>query len=587
MRACPRCEAKTDESGTFCPDCGTSFVPGSGHRSEQHGLAETQIKTALRAAAVPDIGVIGVIGVIDAVDAVDANAMTGAIQVQPPENGEPAAANLVGYTIDHQFLIEGVLGGGAFGHVYRGRQLGLDRPVAIKVPTHHIASDPVMAKRFAREARSAAKIQHPGVVAIHAVGELGDGRPYLVMQFVEGEPLDRIFVDGAVPPRRAVRILRTIASALSETHAAGVVHRDLKPSNIMWRRDRNGDDQLTIVDFGIAASKPGTADASRLTAHGLIGTPHYMSPEQAHGEVVDARADLYALGCLLFELVTGAPPFEGSAFEVLLAHLGKQPPAPSTRNPALPEVIDGLVAHLLAKKPDDRPQTADQVVTLADLALAELESSGASSPADEAGDPRTKDRNKKLARVRRPTSRTRPDLPDDYLAVLAGPPRSPMRSRLALRFALGVTAGVVLASTGFLVFGHGRAAPATGGPVENDNATDEGAAPVTGSDAAHLRQINDDDGDVVIHVTVPDPIVAHEAIRSTIEIKNKLGQPIKTAELVVTIADASGPTGLVAHPRRNGPGYAFKYTFPHPGHYVVRVFPPSVASAFEIPLDVK
>jgi serine/threonine protein kinase len=309
----------------------------------------------------------------------------------------------------HQVLVESQLGGGAFGHVYRGRQLGLDRAVAIKVPTHQIAADPVMAKRFAREARSAAKIQHPGVVAIHAVGELTDGRPYLVMQFVEGEPLDRIFADGALPPARAVRIVRALASALSETHAAGVVHRDLKPSNVMWRRDRNGDDQLTIVDFGIAASKPGTADASRLTAHGVIGTPHYMSPEQAHGEAVDARADLYALGCLLFELVTGAPPFEGSAFEVLLAHLGKQPPAPSTRNPALPEVIDAMVLHLLAKKPDDRPQTADEVVTLADVALAEL----ATSSADDSRDRPAQPRKKKLVRPRRPTARTRRELPDD------------------------------------------------------------------------------------------------------------------------------------------------------------------------------
>ena len=568
MRACPRCHTKTDESGTFCPDCGTSFL---GQRSGQRDLEESQIKTAVLGALAPEI---------------DATAATGAIEVEPPEDGEPAAANLIGFTIDHQFLVESELGGGAFGHVYRGRQLGLDRAVAIKVPTHQIAADPVMAKRFAREARSAAKIQHPGVVAIHAVGELADRRPYLVMQFVEGEPLDRILADGALPPARAIRIVRALASALSETHAAGVVHRDLKPSNVMWRRDRNGDDQLTIVDFGIAASKPGTADASRLTAHGVIGTPHYMSPEQAHGEAVDARADLYALGCLLFELVTGAPPFEGSAFEVLLAHLGKQPPAPSTRNPALPEVIDAMVAHLLAKKPDDRPQTADEVVTLADVALAELATSSADDPRGRTAQPRKK----KLVRPRRPTAHTRRDLPDDYLAAVAGTPRSPARRRLTLRFALGLATGVALASVAFIGFGgfrHVHAPPAAAGQAETDDATDEGAGPLAGSAEPRLRQINDDDGDVVIHVTVPDSIVANQVVRPRIEIKNKLGQPIKTAELVVTIDDASGPTGLVAHPRRQGPGYAFKYTFPHPGQYVMRVFPPSVASAFEIPLDVR
>jgi len=199
--------------------------------------------------------------------------------------------SLVGTKIDG-FAVEGVIGGGAFGTVYRGRQLGLDRVVAIKVPTYEIAADPVMAKRFAREAKAAARIDHPGVVSIYQVGELRDGRPYLAMQFVEGEPLDRAIKDGPLSVVRALGIARQIASALSETHVADVVHRDLKPTNIMWRRDRNGDDRITLVDFGIAVCKPSGAEASRLTANGLIGTPHYMSPEQAHGEVVDARADL-------------------------------------------------------------------------------------------------------------------------------------------------------------------------------------------------------------------------------------------------------------------------------------------------------
>src|SRR5437868_3253925 len=221
------------------------------------------------------------------------------------------AGSLVGRTIG-DFAIEGVIGGGSFGTVYRGRQLGLDRPVAIKVPTYEIAADPVQARRFAREARAAARIVHPGVVAIYAVGELDDGRPYLAMQLIDGAPLDRILDDGPVPALRALCIARDIASALSETHAAGVIHRDLKPTNIMWRRDRNGDDRITLVDFGIALCKPGSADATRLTSGGLIGTPHYMSPEQAQGEAVDARADIYALGCLLFELLTNTTLYEGS-----------------------------------------------------------------------------------------------------------------------------------------------------------------------------------------------------------------------------------------------------------------------------------
>jgi serine/threonine protein kinase len=554
MRVCPRCETKTDESGTFCPDCGTSFM------REMREAEESAIKTVPRGAV-----------------AVDPNAATGSIEILPPLNAvEAAASNLVGYTIDHQFLVEAELGGGAFGTVYRGRQLGLDRVVAIKVPTHQIAADPVMAKRFAREARSAAKIQHPGVVAIHAVGELADGRPYLVMQFVEGEPLDNIIADGSIPPVRALRIVRAIASALSDTHAAGIVHRDLKPSNIMWQRDRNNDDRLTIVDFGIAASKPGTADASRLTANGLIGTPHYMSPEQAHGEAVDARSDLYALGCLLFELVTGVTPFEGSAFEVLLAHLGKQPPAPSERNPELPEVIDGLCAALMEKKPDDRPQTADEVVTLIDVALAELATSIAADSLDRTA--------KKPARKRRPTAATRPDLPEDYLAEVAGKSYKPRR----WRFAVGAFAGVAVASAGFFAWTHLHTPLAVAAVEDATGSSGDEVTEQLGSSTERYREINQDDGEIVIHVRVPDPIVANQEIHPRIEIKNKLGQAVKTNELVVTIADDAGPTGLVAHPRKTGgAGYVFKYTFPRAGRYVLRVFPPSVASAFEIPLDVK
>src|SRR5262245_12723277 len=286
-----------------------------------------------------------------------------------------AAGSLVGRTIG-DFAIEGVIGSGSFGTVYRGRQLGLDRPAAIKVPSFEIAADPVQARRFAREARAAARIVHPGVVAIYAVGELDDGRPYLAMQLIEGEPLDRILAAGPVPALRALRIVRGVASALSETHAADVIHRDLKPSNVMWRRDRNGDDRITLVDFGIAVCRPGHADASRLTSNGLIGTPHYMSPELAQGENVDGRADLYALGCLLFELTTGTTPFAGSGFEVLLAHLGRQAPRPTERHADVPVIVDRLVEQLMQKRPDDRPASADAVVALLDDAIAELERRG-------------------------------------------------------------------------------------------------------------------------------------------------------------------------------------------------------------------
>ncbi|HSK01186.1 MAG TPA: serine/threonine-protein kinase, partial [Kofleriaceae bacterium] len=329
MQVCTACSTETDDTGRFCPGCGAVLAAAAGDGSAAIAATHRSARAS-------------------------------------------AAASLVGLVVDG-FAVDDVLGSGSFGIVYCGRQLGLDRRVAVKIPTHEIAADPVMARRFAREARAASRITHPGVVAIYAVGELPDGRPYLAMQHVDGEPLDRILAEGPVPPARALRIARQIASALAETHAADVVHRDLKPTNIMWRRDRLGDDRIVLVDFGIAVCNPGTADATRLTAAGLIGTPHYMSPEQAHGDPVDARADLYALGCLVFELVTGETPFDGSGFEVLLAHLGRPPPAPSSRNPDVPEAIDRLVLALMAKKPDERPRAADAVVAAIDEALLELE----------------------------------------------------------------------------------------------------------------------------------------------------------------------------------------------------------------------
>ena len=273
--------------------------------------------------------------------------LAGAVVDSMAATGELSASamSLIGQTIDG-FRVESILGGGAFGTVYRGRQLGLDRPVAIKVPTHEIAIDPVMARRFAREARSAARITHPGVVAIYAVGELADGRPYLAMQLIDGEPLDRILAEWADS--------RSCARSGSRASSRARCPRPTRPRSsiaISSRRTSCGDAIATATigsrssTSGSPSRKPGNADATRLTAGGVIGTPHYMSPEQAHGEQVDARADLYALGCILFELVTGQPPFDGSGFEVLLAHLGRPLPTPSERNPDVPEVVDELVMH--------------------------------------------------------------------------------------------------------------------------------------------------------------------------------------------------------------------------------------------------
>jgi serine/threonine-protein kinase len=479
-------------------------------------------------------------------------------------------------TIDGQFELESILGGGAFGTVYRGKQVGLDRPVAVKVPTFEIAADPVMAKRFAREARAAARVQHPGVVGIYAVGELVDGRPYLAMQLVDGQPLDRALVDGPLPAARALGIARDIASALAETHAADVVHRDLKPTNVMWRRDRMGDDRITLVDFGIAVAKPGNAEATRLTANGLIGTPHYMSPEQAHGEIVDARADLYALGCLLFELVTGTTPFEGSGFEVLLAHLGRPAPLPSSKNPDVPECIDKLCASLMQKKPEDRPANADTVVALIDEALEQLPDGMRVSQVSPAASSSNK-RPRKPAR----TMATRRDLPEGTVT----PSR---RRRVARYFVTAMLAVAALGGAGFAVNQLRDHSKPTA--IDPDDSTGSGDSdPRIG----RRRAVTKDNGDVIATATVPDPLVHGFESRARLELKNKLGQPVVTDEVILTIADATGAAkGLTARPRdaadKRVPGrYYFSYTFAQSGRYIVRVFTPGSDSTLEIPLDVE
>ena len=512
MRVCVGCDTATEDAGQYCPACGEVF-PLPVH--DDASAAETQ-----RAAA--------------------------------------STPTLIGSTVDG-FAIESILGGGSFGTVFRGRQVGLDRIVAIKVPTHEIAADPIMAKRFAREARAAARVSHPGVVTIYQVGELPDGRPYLAMELVEGEPLDQILKAGPLRPGRALAIARLLASALSETHAADVVHRDLKPSNIMWRRDRTGDDRITLVDFGIAVCRPGTADATRLTSGGLIGTPHYMSPEQCHGEHVDHRSDLYALGCVLFELLTGDPPFTGSGFEVLLAHLGKPPPLASERNPDLPERLDALVGKLLEKKPDDRPQSAAEVVALIDdLELADVDSQA------------------KLPRVKRRTAMTVRDRP------VATAPRGPSWRVGAVVAALAVSA------TSFAAVMLAREPAAGAIATADDEPLDSRNEPVT-PDGADRRQIVDDDGEFTMRVLLPDPIPVHEAIGFHIEIWNKLGEPIDTPELVVTIEDPHGTAaGLSArgHGAKDKRHYSFHHQFAEPGHYNVRIFPPGSSSMFQLDVDV-
>ena len=261
----------------------------------------------------------------------------------------------MGPRLGGRYELADVLGAGAMARVWRATDLVLGREVAVKVLDPALARDPEYVARFAREARNAAMLPtHPGIVTIFDSGA-ADGAAYLVMELVTGRTLAEVLArQGALDPAEACRIAAAVCQALSVAHQAGLVHRDVKPGNIMLT-DAGG---VKVVDFGIARAQSGEA----LTRAGaVLGSPSYMAPEQITGAAVDARTDLYALGVVLFQMLTGTPPFaDADSFAVLHRHLGEIPPPPSALRPGLPYRLDQTVACLLAKDPAHRPATASQ-----------------------------------------------------------------------------------------------------------------------------------------------------------------------------------------------------------------------------------
>ncbi len=258
-----------------------------------------------------------------------------------------------------------VLGRGGMAEVHRGRDLRLGREVAIKMLKVDLARDPTFQARFRREAQSAASLNHPAIVAVYDTGEdriddlpTGAPIPYIVMEFVNGETLREVLHSGRkLLPERAMEIVAETLQALDYSHRHGIVHRDIKPANVMLTR--TGD--VKVMDFGIARAVTDSSMTMTQTS-AVIGTAQYLSPEQARGEQVDARSDLYSTGCMLFELLTGRPPFVGdSPVSVAYQHVREEPPVPSTLNPELPPAVDAIVAKSLAKNREDRYQSAAEM----------------------------------------------------------------------------------------------------------------------------------------------------------------------------------------------------------------------------------
>ena len=329
MHAIPHNDLETkddgfDGSGLYCPTCGDSFSPLFSH--------------------CPD---------------------DGSALIHRSPHGDP----LIGRVLDGRFRVLRLLAQGSMGRVYEGVQLPIKRPVAIKVIREELSYDPTSAQRFMREARLLTRIAHPNIVDVIDYGETADGCFYLVMDLLRGKTLDMVLVkEGAFSVRRTCEIGLQLCNALVAAHAHGVVHRDFKPANIFLLATISfGGDCVKVLDFGLAkGAQDPFGDVTYAGA--VLGTPLYMAPETISYSIADPRSDLYALGCILHELLSGEPPFYGESSALVLArHLDDEPPPLPDH---VPPTLRKLIFALLAKNPEHRLQNALTVAAVIEHCLA-------------------------------------------------------------------------------------------------------------------------------------------------------------------------------------------------------------------------
>jgi len=306
---CASCRRELSASALFCPNCGTPRSAGIGKST----------------------------GVVD---------------------------ELLGAVLGERFLIVDRLGAGKSGIIYRGEHVTLRRKVAIKVLHHELSRDDLAIERFRREATSVAEIDNEHIVEIHDFGRTADGRLYLAMELLEGETLDTILArEGTLSFERTIDVLVQVAEALVDAHAVGFVHRDLRPRNIFLSVRRGKANFVKLLDFGLSKLVETGGGAASTSLGMTFGDPRYMSPEQAKGDSIDRRADLYSLGCIAFEMLTGEPPFVGGkVFDVLTRHVNERPASVRGKRADVPLWLDAAIARTLAKSSSDRFLTAAKLV---------------------------------------------------------------------------------------------------------------------------------------------------------------------------------------------------------------------------------
>lgn len=292
--------------------------------------------------------------------------------------GAAAVGAQVGRVLGGRYQLDQCIGAGGMGEIYRARRLHIGDTVAVKVLRPDVVENEKSRQRFYREARAAAMLHHPNAVVIHDFGEDNDGTAYIVMELLVGQSLRQLLIDeGSISALRAYGIMRQACAALDAGHRNGIVHRDIKPDNIILLDSHDGSDHVKILDFGIAKLRDKALDTSsleqRLTNMGtVIGTPHYMSPEQCQGEEADARSDIYSLGIVLYELLTGVAPFIAKTpTGIAIKHVTEQPRPPRELSPNINPSVEKVTLRALAKDPNARPQTALELAREFEAALSD------------------------------------------------------------------------------------------------------------------------------------------------------------------------------------------------------------------------